>query len=503
MNNKQVLSAVLTAIMVLLIAMSIAAATDAGGCLMDSNQEVQPTDDPLSNRIDDILAEDKSVFLFFYADWRPYCHQQMPIINELAEEYAGDVAFIKINVTERPDHAAEFGVSALPTMIMISGRNEGEYAREEISGFTEKAELRNIVAPKEGWNATLIRTGHSDGGHILDQAQEGTNYGFWFEKSVIRWQEFKPTQTSLSQVDLYIGKNGNPGNLRVSIKDGAEDQLWETTVPGGDIVGYGWVEIEVVPSVSLEPGASYYIHVWSDADSPNPDNRYFWRGQTKSEYDRGISCVEDSWPGYDFAFRTWGSGGTTVSITDANAQSGHTTTTPITINNMTNFGAATVTLSYDPKVVHITSVAAGDVGTPIANIDNTAGTATIAAYVSTVTGPDSPITFASLELLAVGSSGETSPLTLGVTTFTDADGTSVSATAESGVFTIGLPGLRGDANGDGVVNVVDAMFVAQYAVGNRDASTLNMANADANLDGTVNVVDAMFIAQYAVGARTW
>ncbi len=63
--------------------------------------------------------------------------------------------------------------------------------------------------------------------------------------------------------------------------------------------------------------------------------------------------------------------------------------------------------------------------------------------------------------------------------------------------------MRGDANGDGVVNVVDAMFVAQYAVGNRDASTLNMANADANLDGTVNVVDAMFIAQYAVGARTW
>jgi hypothetical protein len=47
------------------------------------------------------------------------------------------------------------------------------------------------------------------------------------------------------------------------------------------------------------------------------------------------------------------------------------------------------------------------------------------------------------------------------------------------------------------------MFVAQYVVGNRDASDLNMANADANLDGTVDVVDAMFIAQYVVGSRTW
>ena len=76
------------------------------------------------------------------------------------------------------------------------------------------------------------------------------------------------------------------------------------------------------------------------------------------------------------------------------------------------------------------------------------------------------------------------------------------STEDIGYVTINKA-LRGDANDDGVVNVVDAMFVAQYAVGNRDASTLNMANADANLDGTVNVVDAMFIAQYAVGARTW
>ncbi|CAD6490372.1 MAG: hypothetical protein KFBDDELM_00256 [Candidatus Argoarchaeum ethanivorans] len=190
-----------------------------------------------------------------------------------------------------------------------------------------------------------------------------------------------------------------------------------------------------------------------------------------------------------------------ISIADAIASPSDTTTTQITINDMTNFGAATVTLSYDSSVVQINSVTAGDVGTPTANIDNTAGTTTITAYVSTVTGPDSPVTFANIELLAVGNDGATSPLTLEVTTLADADGTPVTATAESGVFTVS--GLRGDANDDGVVNVVDAMFVAQYVVGNRDASDLNMANADANLGGTVDVVDAMFIAQYVVGSRTW
>jgi hypothetical protein len=50
----------------------------------------------------------------------------------------------------------------------------------------------------------------------------------------------------------------------------------------------------------------------------------------------------------------------TVQIADANAQSDSTTTTQITIDGMTNFGAATVTLSYDSSVVQINGATAGD-----------------------------------------------------------------------------------------------------------------------------------------------
>ena len=151
MNNKRALSALLTAMTTLSIAASMAAATDDGGCLMDSTPEVRFTNDPLSNRIDDLLAEDDPIFIFFYSDRCPYCHQQMPIIDQLEGEYAGEVTFIWINVTERPDHAAEFDVRALPTMVAISGKNDaGEYAREEISGFRELTELRGILAPGAG-----------------------------------------------------------------------------------------------------------------------------------------------------------------------------------------------------------------------------------------------------------------------------------------------------------------------------------------------------------------
>ena len=64
---------------------------------------------------------------------------------------------------------------------------------------------------------------------------------------------------------------------------------------------------------------------------------------------------------------------------------------------------------------------------------------------------------------------------------------------------------RGDAKEDGVVNIVDAMFLAQYTVGLRALSELNISNAaSVRQDGTgdtINIVDAMFIAQYTVGLR--
>ncbi|UCF91532.1 MAG: hypothetical protein JSW39_25215 [Desulfobacterales bacterium] len=141
----------------------------------------------------------------------------------------------------------------------------------------------------------------------LDQNQENTTYGFWFDATVIRWQEFKPRHASLAQIDLHIQKNGRPGNLMVAVRDGSETVLWETTLNEADVPALGWIEIAVAPAIPLNPNSSYFLQVSSDAGSPGPEQRYFWQGQQSSDYVRGISSVEADWPGYDFAFRTWSS----------------------------------------------------------------------------------------------------------------------------------------------------------------------------------------------------
>ena len=58
--------------------------------------------------------------------------------------------------------------------------------------------------------------------------------------------------------------------------------------------------------------------------------------------------------------------------------------------------------------------------------------------------------------------------------------------------------FEGDANGDDCVNIVDAMFIAQYTVGIREFDARAMLASDTTSDGDVNIVDAMHIAQYTV-----
>jgi parallel beta-helix repeat protein len=107
--------------------------------------------------IDTTLA-DKPVLVFFYADWCHYCHEQMPIIDELEQEYTGRLGLLSINVDERPDYAQHFGVSALPTMFIVSGKEDGQYVKQEISGCVDKEALsqgldyviRNGSLPEEG-----------------------------------------------------------------------------------------------------------------------------------------------------------------------------------------------------------------------------------------------------------------------------------------------------------------------------------------------------------------
>jgi len=154
---------------------------------------------------------------------------------------------------------------------------------------------------------------------------------------------------------------------------------------------------------------------------------------------------------------------------------------------------------YDPAAMSMLGVIGGDspFGSPAFHLDNSAGQTNFAQ--GAVRGQNAPVTVARLVPSLTGSALRTTDMYVGFDLVCDPTGNEVAVTGGPQVMTF----ERGDVNGDGVVNIVDAMFGAQYLVGSRsDMKLLNMASAHHDVDGDkLDIVDCMYIAQYVVGAR--
>ena len=67
----------------------------------------------------EVLKSPVPVFVDFWASWCGPCRMFAPILDQVAEENAGSVKVVKVNVDEEPELAQQFGVMSIPTLVLI------------------------------------------------------------------------------------------------------------------------------------------------------------------------------------------------------------------------------------------------------------------------------------------------------------------------------------------------------------------------------------------------
>ena len=90
-----------------------------------------------SNFSQEVLQSDMPVLVDFYAGWCGPCRMLAPVMQQLAEEYAGKVKMVKLNVDQSPELASSFGINSIPALLYF----QGGQVKGSSAGLVSKADL--------------------------------------------------------------------------------------------------------------------------------------------------------------------------------------------------------------------------------------------------------------------------------------------------------------------------------------------------------------------------
>ena len=91
----------------------------------------------------EVLSAPELVVVEFWAEWSDPCKAMTPILESVAEEQFGAVKVAKVNVEKNETLAEEYGVRAVPTLLIF---NRGDL-KDQIIGRATEQDVRDKLAP--------------------------------------------------------------------------------------------------------------------------------------------------------------------------------------------------------------------------------------------------------------------------------------------------------------------------------------------------------------------
>lgn len=81
------------------------------------------------------------VMVDFYATWCGPCRSQLPIVDKIADEFAGKVKIAKLNVDDGQATSAAYGIASIPALIVFKN---GQVV-ESLVGLHSHSQLSEIL----------------------------------------------------------------------------------------------------------------------------------------------------------------------------------------------------------------------------------------------------------------------------------------------------------------------------------------------------------------------
>ncbi|MCG9713140.1 thioredoxin TrxA [Shewanella insulae] len=103
-----------------------------------SDKIITLSDDSFEN---DVLKSELPVLVDFWAEWCGPCKMIAPILDDVADEYAGKVTIAKLNVDQNNASPAKYGVRGIPTLLIFKN---GELADTKV-GALSKTQLKEFI----------------------------------------------------------------------------------------------------------------------------------------------------------------------------------------------------------------------------------------------------------------------------------------------------------------------------------------------------------------------
>ncbi|NIL95512.1 MAG: thioredoxin TrxA, partial [Woeseiaceae bacterium] len=89
-----------------------------------------------------VLKADKPALVDFWAEWCGPCKMIAPLLDEAADEYAGRMSVVKLNVDENPAIAQQFGIRSIPTLMLfkdgaVQAQKLGAMSKSQLTEFLD------------------------------------------------------------------------------------------------------------------------------------------------------------------------------------------------------------------------------------------------------------------------------------------------------------------------------------------------------------------------------